>query len=94
MSDYYTQSGSSDELPLFETTDPNVQEDDVLRLTGQNKAIYARLCKGSATNDELATLSRKYTSRISDIRKAIAPHGMSITCQRLEGGLTRYRLTR
>ena len=94
MSDYYIQPSESDELPLFATTDPNVDTTDEVRLTGQNEAIYTLLCKGSATNDELATISRKYTSRISDIRKAITPHGMTITCQRLEGGLTRYRLNR
>ena len=40
------------------------------RLTGQNAAILARLEQGAATNHELAALSLKYTSRLSDLRAA------------------------
>ncbi|NLX57310.1 MAG: hypothetical protein GXY58_19545 [Planctomycetaceae bacterium] len=40
------------------------------RLTGQNAAILERLKRGPATNRELAAISLKYTSRISDLRAA------------------------
>ena len=51
-------------------TDPNVRPADVKRLTGQNAAVLARLRAGPATNAELAAIALKYTSRISDLRKA------------------------
>ena len=69
-------------------TDPHVQTEDVPRLTGQNLAILQRLFSGSATNRELAVISLKYTSRISDIRDA----GYIVECERLKGGLSVYRL--
>jgi hypothetical protein len=40
------------------------------RLSGQCAAILARLHQGPATNRELAQLSLKYTSRLSDLRSA------------------------
>ena len=52
--------------------------DELRRLTGQNQAIYRRLCDGPAWNYELAQLALKYTSRISDIRKAIEPKGWTV----------------
>jgi hypothetical protein len=61
---------------LFQTThrlhptDPHVSPADHPRLTGQNLAILERLRRGPATNDELIRISRKYTSRTSDLRKA------------------------
>lgn len=51
-------------------TDPNVRPADVKRLTGQNAAVLARLRAGPATNAELAAIALKYTSRISDLRRA------------------------
>ena len=68
--------------------DTHVLREDAPRLKGQNAAILERLRRGPATNDELIRISRKYTSRTSDLRKA----GYRITCERLEGGLTLYRL--
>lgn len=68
--------------------DPNVLATDVPRLTGQCLAILDRLRKGPATNVELAALSLKYTSRISDLRAA----GHTIKCKRLPEGLTTYTL--
>lgn len=68
--------------------DPNVRAEDVPRLTGQTAAIVERLKQGPATNMELAGLSLKYTSRLSDARAA----GYTIVCKRLAGGLTEYRL--
>lgn len=82
------------QLTLFDSprklspTDPHVAAADAPRLSGQNAAILERLRRGPATNDELIRISRKYTSRTSDLRK----HGFKITCERLDGGLTPYRL--
>ena len=61
---------------------------ELRRLSGQTLAIVERLQKGPATNRELAALSLKYTSRISDARAA----GYAIQAQRLPGGLTIYTL--
>ena len=72
----------------IEPRDPHVEEPDKPRLRGQNAAILERLRAGPATNDELAKMSRKYTSRVSDLRKA----GYEVECERLGGGLTQYTL--
>jgi hypothetical protein len=40
------------------------------RLSGQCAAILARLHQGPATNRELAGLSLKYTSRLSEVKAA------------------------
>lgn len=61
---------------------------DQIRLRGQNLRIFERLKLGPATNSELAGISLKYTSRISDLRR----HGIAVRCIRLDGGLTRYEL--
>lgn len=68
--------------------DPHVVQEERPRLTGQNAAILARLQQGPATNVELAAVALKYTSRLSDVRAA----GHRIVCQRLQGGVTEYRL--
>lgn len=68
--------------------DPNVDGLDVPRLTGQNAAILARLKAGPATNAELAAISLKYTSRVSDIRAA----GFVVRSTRIDGGTWRYWL--
>ena len=70
-------------------TDSHVLEaPEVLRLAGQNMQILTRLSRGPATNSELAQISLKYTSRISDLRAA----GLVITCERKSGGMTIYTL--
>ena len=66
-----------------------VEPEEVKRLTGQNAAIYARLRRGPATNVELAKMSLKYTSRLSDIRQKA---GVTIIADRKSRGLTIYRL--
>lgn len=63
-------------------------EQDRDRLSAQCRAILARLERGAATNAELAGMALKYTSRVSDLRAV----GYVIDCDRVEGGLTRYRL--
>lgn len=61
---------------------------DVRRLGSQNAAILERLQRGPCTNVELARLSLKYTSRVSDLRKA----GYVVDAKRMPGGLTIYTL--
>ena len=68
--------------------DPHVQQQDRPRLTGQNAEILFMLRQRPHTNDELAAVARKYTSRISDLRAA----GYTIRCDKLHGGLTIYVL--
>ena len=65
-----------DQLSLFDAPrnivprDTHVEKEERPRLTGQNQAILERLRRGPATNFELAEISLKYTSRISDVRAA------------------------
>ena len=82
--------------PLFEKyrepyqpTDPHVEDCDKPRLAGQNSEMLAMLRRGPKTNAafQLAGML-KYTSRISDLRKA----GYKITATRLSGGLFLYTL--
>ena len=76
---------------VAEPCDPHVEPVDLPRLKGQNGKILERLQKGPATNKELATISLKYTSRVSDLRKA----GHHVENYRKDGdpsGVTRYRL--
>ena len=68
--------------------DPHVLPQDERRLSGQNATILHLLRQGSCTNDELARVSRKYTSRISDLRAAV----QKVVCTRLQRGLTLYTL--
>ena len=67
-------------------TDPNVHAGDIDRLTGQNAAILSRLRQGPATNVELAAISLKYTSRISDARAK----GVNVVCVRRKDGRSGY----
>jgi hypothetical protein len=60
------------------------------RLSGQNAVILARLRQGTTSNVELADISLKYTSRLSDLRAA----GYDIVCHRGEKGLNFYELVR
>ena len=73
----------------FEPKDPNVKAFDVGRLAGQNAAIYEMLLRGPVSVDELSRVSRKYTSRISDLRAM----GLTITCHRQPGGNNLYVIT-
>lgn len=65
-----------------------IEATETRRLAGQNGVILARLQRGPCTNVELAKLSLKYTSRISDLRKA----GYTIDAKRMPKGLTIYSL--
>ena len=71
--------------------DPHVTEpDEQRRLTGQNLNILLRLREGPATNRELAQISLKYTSRISDLRKA--GYTVTIIARDKKTGHTMYSL--
>lgn len=74
----------------FERPVPPIQCDpaDCDRLSGQNLQIIERLRRGPATNAELAAIGLKYTSRVSDCRRA----GYRINCEKRDGGLTVYSL--
>ena len=70
--------------------DPSVKPAERPRLAKQCRTILQRLKNGSATNDELSQLARKYTGRLSELREA----GCTITCfdRDYKTGLTNYRL--
>jgi hypothetical protein len=83
--DMFETWAALDRVPV---RDPNVMEGDEPRLSGQNAAILERLKQGPATNVELAGISLKYTSRISDLRAA----GYRVTCRRGNDGVNTYAL--
>lgn len=84
-----TQPGFKFAQDVLLPRDSHVAEpSEVVRLSGQNQAILERLRRGPCTNVELAKLSLKYTSRISDLRAA----GFTITADRKPKGLTIYTL--
>lgn len=60
------------------------------RLSGQSLRILERLRQGPATNRELAAIGLKYTSRISDLRKA--GYDVRVVHRLRDTGLTIYRL--
>lgn len=62
------------------------------RLSGQCGAILDRLGRGPATNQELATIALKYTSRISDCRKSGFP--IEVVSRDHKTGVTTYALTK
>lgn len=57
-------------------------------MSEQTTAIVKRLQKGPAYNHQLAKIALKYTSRISDARKA----GHDIFCEHTPDGQFRYWL--
>jgi len=64
---------------------------ELRRLSGQNAAILQRLQQGPATNQELAQMSLKYTSRISDLRHA--GYDVQVVERDYASGRTVYRLS-
>jgi hypothetical protein len=52
--------------------------DEQTRLAGQSARILARLEQGPATNRELAEISLKYTSRVSDVRSYLKARGRNV----------------
>ena len=82
------------DYPLFDildhlpATDPNVATHARRRLSGQNAKILARLSEGPCRLRDLLFLASKYTSRISDLRKA----GCVIECKEQSDGNSIYTL--
>jgi hypothetical protein len=64
-------------------TDPNVDPQDVERLSRQCAAILERLRRGPATNVELVRIALNHTARISDLRKH--GHDIRVTKRNAEG---------
>lgn len=60
------------------------------RLSDQCSLILGRLQHGRASNKELSGISLKYTSRISDLRKAM--HDVRVVFRDRATGLTQYAL--
>jgi hypothetical protein len=78
--DLFDIFADADALP---PTDPNVDPQDVERLSRQCAAILERLRRGPATNVELAVLALKYTSRVSDLRRH--GHDVRVVCRNDHG---------
>lgn len=74
--------------PDLRPIDPHVRADDVPRLSNQCQEILAALKQGPKTNAELAGIALKYTSRLSDIRRA----GYKIKATHTGGGTYTYTL--
>jgi hypothetical protein len=86
----------SKQLSLFDAPrnivprDTHVVPEEKPRLTGQNQSILERLQRGPATNRELAALSLKYTSRVSDLRAA--GYNVVAVARDRATGITMYEL--
>jgi hypothetical protein len=89
------------QMPLFESRavspppcDPNVTEAvEAKRLSAQCRTMldaFRAAGVDGMTNDDLARISRKYTSRISDLRAA--GYEVRIIAQNFKTGLVVYRL--
>ena len=75
----------------FKLCDPVVDvQPEKRRVSKQCALILARLREGPATNRELAAISLKYTSRISDARKT--GYDIRVVSQDRASGLTVYEL--
>lgn len=76
--------------PPIKHADPNLDKREVRRVGGQCLKMLRCFLDGPASNDELSRIGRKYTSRISDLRKS----GFRIdkVSQDHETGLAWYRL--
>lgn len=73
----------------IEFCDPRAERERP-RLSRQCVAIIERLRRGPATNDELAAIARKYTSRVSDCRAS--GFVIEVTSRDYATGLTTYEL--
>jgi hypothetical protein len=68
--------------------DPNVEPQDVPRLSRQSKKILERLMWGPATNSDLGLIAQRFGARIHDLRKA----GYRIKKTPIGDGLVKYEL--
>lgn len=76
------------EPTLPRPSDRHVAQADAPRLSGQNLIILEMLRIGPVTNGQLAEVSLKYTSRLSDLRK----HGYQIKAMNQGNGVWMYSL--
>lgn len=81
-----------DDPPRLPPRDTHVERAERPRLSGQNRAILELLERGPATNRELAAISLKYTSRISDLRAA--GYNVVVVDRDRTTGMTMYELMR
>ncbi|MHB8953525.1 MAG: hypothetical protein ACYC4U_11195 [Pirellulaceae bacterium] len=79
-----------DQPPTIAPRDTHVEKEERPRLSGQNLAILERLQRGPATNRELAAISLKYTSRVSDLRAA--GYNVALVARDRATGVTMYEL--
>lgn len=79
-----------EQVPTHVPASKAIAEPERKRLSGQNGKILERLKQGPATNDELARMARKYTSRISDLRAA--GYTVVVSSRNRETGLNVYEL--
>lgn len=75
---------------MIPTTDPNLWDIDIPRLSRQSEEVLSALRTGAKTNMELAAISHRFGARICDLRKA----GYNIATIPLRDGTGRvtYRL--
>ena len=75
---------------MIPTTDPNLWDIDIPRLSRQSEEVLSALRTGAKTNMELAAISHRFGARICDLRKA----GYTIATIPLRDGTGRvtYRL--
>ena len=67
---YATAQPSLFDLPAVPIAPACIPEPERKRLSGQNLTILEALRRGPMRNTDLALIALKYTSRLSDIRKA------------------------
>ena len=82
------QTSLFDVLDRIPATDTNVAQAAKKRLSGQNRKILDLLMQGQATGRQIQAIGMKYTSRISDLRKA----GCVIDCLERPDGNSLYTL--
>lgn len=82
------QASLFDALDHLPATDPNVTPSATKRLSGQNRKILDMLIAGPVRLRDLIQVASKYTSRISDLRKA----GCVIECREQPDGNSIYML--
>ena len=85
-----TQPTLFDLPPAVPVAPACIPEPERKRLSAQCQTMLARLQCGPVTNQELMQIACKYTSRISDLRKA--GYNVKMVDKNAETGLTRYEL--
>jgi hypothetical protein len=75
-------------IPPARVPDP----DERVRLHRQAVLILERVRRGPMSNTEMSAIAKKYTNRVSEIRKSLRPHGESLEVIRRDAktGYTLY----